>query len=362
MPDSSSLRNASWIHTLPDEIRIHILVLLGIHTSNQHSLTTSALLDGISLSLAYPQFVELCRYTRHSLQCLPVLDRDEVTRLSELLMTAASLSKDHDLLKAPKAFKFDLCLLESYPPTEPYHQAGLTSLSRIYKNVLQLCPNMSAVTVISTESYSYCALHDDQLMDLLGPIAHQLHELQLSLPADKDKLFELLQNSLRNANLQKVTIDGFMSGGSTAFLKEQRKIRQFKVTEVNADALEQVVQYWPMIEDIDLSGMQLISASNKVCKAIYQSSNQLKRLTLTGASDVEIRACLAWMTDDDDDEIVIEKIGNAYRSVIGCCTSITHLSISKLPMCGNLLLPLLRNRLSKLEEMEFISGAKISAA
>lgn len=356
------LANVSWLDTLPAEIRLHIFSILGIVTEHQHTVSASALLDGISLSLAYPQFVELCQCIQRPLESIPAVDGDEVTRLSNLFSIAASSPKNHVLLQTPKSFNIQLDLLASYSAKEYDTNTASYSPPQSYQHILSLCPNISALTITGSPAYSQCAQNERALVDLIKPIARHLHELRLSVHTADNRLFGSLQRCFEHVKLQKVVINGFMSAGIVAFLKEQRYIKHFVATDINAHALEQAVQYWPTIEDFDLSGIQLITSSQSVCKAIYQCSSQLKRLTLIGASDVELRTCLVWMTDEDDYEIAIENIGNSYRSVIACCASLTHLSISKLPICGDELLHLLRKHLSKLEKIEFVSRTRMAAA
>ncbi|KAH8554075.1 hypothetical protein BGW37DRAFT_517822 [Umbelopsis sp. PMI_123] len=351
-----SLGKASRLDICPTEIRQYIFKLLGLSLDAHFASRADALLDGISLSLAYPHLAELYHYLKHSLEHLPLFCDEELSRFSELSRAAVICSVNHKLLHIPKVIHFSLDALKSFQlQSESDHLLIEHLPSNIYGRILHLFPNISSIYITCNNTYTYCPSHETQLIHLTRPIEHQLQVIQLSLPVSNGNLFGSLAKCFENSKLQKVSIQGFMSMATASFLKEQRHIRQFMATDVNGHVLEQVIQQWPFIEDIDIAGIALLSSTPNICRAIYSCSNHLRRLTLSGTCEAEVRGCLGWITDDQDEDTVIDNITAAYNAVIGCCAHLTHLSISKFPICGEKLLPLLKQRLRKLEELEFVS-------
>lgn len=350
---TSPLPNCSWLDTCPTEIRQYIFQLLGLSLDALVARNTDALLNGLSLSIAYPHFVDLHPYIKLHLEAIPAFNNEELTRFSELSLTASLCSASQLLLHIPKEICFQLETLHS----EQVERSGSSQLSTPHtrKNLLRLFPNISSIVISCSDLYKYYPCHEMQLCQLLQPIEHQLLELELSLSTSSGNIYASLTKCFVNTKLQKIAIRGFMSMASVSFLKEQKHVQTFMATEVNGHALEQVVCHWPLIQDIDIAGIALLSSAPNICRAIYRCSNQLKRLTLSGTCETEIRGCLAWMADDQDEDSLIESISAGYKAVIGCCSYLTHLSISKFPICGEILLPLLKKQLRKLEELEFVS-------
>ncbi|CAO3692397.1 unnamed protein product [Umbelopsis ramanniana] len=354
---TSSLPNYSWLDTCPTEIRQYIFQLLGLSLDAPVASNTDALLDGFSLSLAYPHFLDLHPYIKLPLEVIPAFNKEELTRFSELSLVASLCSASQVLLHIPKEIRFQLQSLHSEQAESGSHQLPAVDISSSHtrNNLLGLFPNISSIVLTCSDSYKYYPSHEMQLCQLIQPIEHQLLELQLSLSTSSGNMYASLAKCFVNTKLQKVAIRGFMSMASVSFLKEQKHVQQFMATEVNGHALEQVICHWPLIQDIDIAGIALLSSAPNICRAIYRCSNQLKRLTLSGTCETEIRGCLAWMADDQDEDSLIESISAGYKAVIGCCSYLTHLSISKFPICGEILLPLLKKQLRKLEELEFVS-------
>ncbi|KAI8583662.1 hypothetical protein K450DRAFT_268251 [Umbelopsis ramanniana AG] len=353
---TSSLLTASWLDTCPTEIRQYIFKLLGLSLDAPAASNTDALLDGFSLLLAYPQFLDLYQYIKVSLEVLPAFNEEEQIRFSEYSLTATLCPVSRELLHVPKAVYLQLDSLHSKQLERDSIRFQTLDLSPYtHSNVLRLFPNISSITLTCSDTYTYCSSHEVQLCQLIQPIEHQLQELQISFPISSGSLYASLVKCFVNTKLQKVIIQGFMSMASVSFLKEQKHIQHFVATEVNGHALEQVVCYWPSIHDLDIAGIALFSSAPSVCRALYRCSNQLRRLTLSGTCEEEVRGCLGWMAEDQDEDSLIESISAGYKAVIGCCSYLTHLSISKFPICGEILLPLLKQRLRKLEELEFVS-------
>jgi hypothetical protein len=351
-----SLPNASWFDTCPTEIRQYIFQLLGLSLDAPVASNTDALLDGFSLFLAYPHFLDLYQYIKLPLEVLPAFNEDEQIRFSEYSLAASLCSASRELLYIPKVVYFQLDSLHSKQPESDFIRFPALDLSPYTRsNVLHLFPNISSIGITCSNAYTYCLSHEIQLCQLIQPIEHQLQELQLSFPTSSGSLYASLVKCFLNTKLQKVVIQGFMSMASVSFLKEQKHVQHFMATEVNGHALEEVVCHWPLIHDIDIAGIALLSSAPNICRALYRCSNQLRRLTLSGTCEADIRGCLGWMADDQDDDSLIESISAGYKAVIGCCSYLTHLSISKFPICGEILLPLLKQRLRKLEELEFVS-------
>ncbi|KAG2180614.1 hypothetical protein INT44_003618 [Umbelopsis vinacea] len=348
--------NASWLDTCPTEIRQYIFQLLGLSLDSQVASNTDALLDGFSLLLAYPHFLDLHQYVKPSLEVLPAFKEGQRIRFSEYSLAASLRPATRDLLHIPKTIYIQLDSLQSKKPESDSTIFQTLDMSpNTHSNVLHLFPNISTIAIACSGTYTYCLSHEIQLCQLIQPIENQLQELQLSFPTGSVNLYTSLEKCFVNTKFQKVAIQGFMSMASVNFLKEQKHIQHFVATEVNGHALEAAVCHWPLIHEIDIAGIALLSSAPNVCRAIYRCSNQLRRLTLSGTCEGDVRGCLGWMSDDQDEDSLIESISAGYKAVIGCCSYLTHLSISKFPICGVILLPLLKQRLRKLEELEFVS-------
>jgi hypothetical protein len=326
----------SWIHVLPVEIRRLVINHLNFtDTYSEHY--NNSLLDGISLALAYTNLLDWPHLISPKLAYLPNFNKLQLVRLLQLCDTATFLSKHHYILESPRGATLQLDMLEdrSIGEKEPELTYWVSSL---YRRVLQFCPNISKLQLLSSTSYVYSSTHEQQLYEIFDPVSRNLDELQLALSVANTQVFEMLRNCLKNSKIQKLTLLGGMRSECLILLKEQKHVKSFMSDQVNGYALEQLVHYWPYLEDLDISGLQLYTSAHHICKALYQCSSQLKRLRLAGVSDTYFNSCYFWLSDEDDKDSFVQHTRDSYEAVLSYFTSLSNLSISMLPICGDRIL------------------------
>ncbi|KAJ2958221.1 hypothetical protein NQZ79_g6181 [Umbelopsis isabellina] len=333
----------SWIHVLPLEIRT--LVVKKLDCIDSHSeYNSSSLLDELSLALAYPNLLGWEQLLSRKLANLPNFNKVELLRLLQLCDTAALASKYHFILISPKGATLQLDALES-PSMDEVGSLSTFSVSSSYNRILQLCPNISRIHLISSRSYVFSSAHQQQLYGIFDPIANHLEEIQLSLTVANTEIFEVLRNCLKNSKIEKLIFNGRMRSDCFVLLKEQKLVKSFMSDQIDAYVLVQLVHYWPYLEELDISGIQLYTSAHRICQALCLCSDRLKHLKMTGFSSTNFNAYYSWLSDDDDQESFMQNTGDSYGKALSSMTSLCNLSINMLPICGDKLLPSLNKQI-----------------
>lgn len=325
-----------------------MLIVKHLDCINIHSEDySSSLLDEISLALAYPSLLDWPQLLSRKLANLPNFNKMELTRLLQLCNAAALASRYHFILSTPKVATLQLDSLENRSPSEAVSESAF-SVSNLYNKILQLCPNISSIHIESSRTYVFSSFHQQQLYEIFDPIAKKLDEIQLSLSVANTEVFEVLRNCLKCSKIQKFVFNGRMGSDCFVLLKEQNYVKSFVSDQINAYVLVQLIYYWPYLEDLDMSGIQLYSSAQHICQALCICSNRLRTLKLTGFSSTSLNACYSWLSDDDDQENFVQNIGDLYEKTLSCLGSLKQLSITMYPICTNKTLPSLNISRSRL--------------
>ncbi|KAG2174259.1 hypothetical protein INT43_004280 [Umbelopsis isabellina] len=318
----------SWIHVLPAEIRMVVVNHLN-YTDSQFKDYSNSLLEEVSLALAYPNLLGWPQLLSQKLANLPNFNKVELMRLLQLCNAASLVFKHHFILLTPKVANLQLDSLENRSIGEAVSESAY-SVSNMYNEILQLCPNISSIHLISSRTYVFNSAHQQQLYEIFDHIAKNLDEIHLSLKVANTEVFDVLRNCLKYSKIQKLIFKGRMSSDCFVLLKEQKHIKSFLSDEIDAHVFLQLVHYWPYLEDLDISGIQLYSSARHICQALCICSNRLKTLKLTGVGSANFNACYSWLSDDDDQESFVQTTGDLYKMALSCLTSLNNLSINML--------------------------------